>query len=129
VAGVKALGASRISLISPYMPESEVHVHRYFMDHGIEILRLTSLAVQEGYEIVNVPTATLVDELKKLVSSEVQALVQIGAGMSMLRLGAEAETWLGKPVVTINAATLWHAMRTSGFKDQFRGFGSLLSEH
>jgi maleate isomerase len=99
------------------------------MDHGIEILRLTSLAVQEGHEIVNVPTATLVDELKKLVSSEVQALVQIGAGMSMLRLGAEAETWLGKPVVTINAATLWHAMRTSGFKDQFRGFGSLLSEH
>ena len=29
----------------------------------------------------------------------------------------------------INAATLWHALRTNGIPDQMRGFGSLLREH
>lgn len=49
--------------------------------------------------------------------------------MSMVRLADEAERWLGKPVVAINAATMWHALRDNGFTDQMDGFGSLLSKH
>jgi maleate isomerase len=55
--------------------------------------------------------------------------VQIGTNLSMVRLADEAERWLGKPVLAINAVTLWHALRTSGIPDQMRGFGSLLREH
>lgn len=47
----------------------------------------------------------------------------------MLRLADEAERWLNKPVIAINAATLWHALRTCGFADQMQGFGALLREH
>jgi maleate isomerase len=32
-------------------------------------------------------------------------------------------------VLAINAATLWHALRSNGITDQMRGFGSLLREH
>ena len=49
--------------------------------------------------------------------------------MSMLRLADEAERWLGKPVVAINAATMWHSLRANGFTDQMDGFGSLLAKH
>ena len=49
--------------------------------------------------------------------------------MSMLRLADEAERWLGKPVVAINAATMWHALRANGFADQFDRFDSLLRDH
>jgi len=44
-------------------------------------------------------------------------------------IGGEAERWLGKPVLAINAAALWPALRTNGIPDQIRGFGSLLREH
>jgi maleate isomerase len=47
----------------------------------------------------------------------------------MVRLADEAERWLGKPVLAINAVTLWHALRASGIADQRRGFGSLLRDH
>ena len=39
------------------------------------------------------------------------------------------EQELGKPVIGINTATYWHAMRTLGITDQFDGFGSLFSRH
>ena len=52
-----------------------------------------------------------------------------GTNLSMVRLAAEAEEWLAKPVIAINAATLWHALRANGFDDRFEGLGSLLAEH
>jgi maleate isomerase len=47
----------------------------------------------------------------------------------MTRLADEAERWLGKPVIAITAAMLWHALRTSDITDQLHGLGSLLQDH
>jgi maleate isomerase len=62
-------------------------------------------------------------------SDDVDAIVQVGTNLSMCRLADEAERWLKKPVIAINAATLWHALRSNGIIDQRSGFGSLLREH
>jgi maleate isomerase len=55
--------------------------------------------------------------------------VQVGTNLSMVRLAAAAELWLGKPVIAINTATYWHALRANGIRDQMAGFGRLLEEH
>jgi maleate isomerase len=47
----------------------------------------------------------------------------------MTQLADEAERWLGKPVIAITAAMLWHALRASGMADQMHGLGSLLRDH
>jgi maleate isomerase len=47
----------------------------------------------------------------------------------MARLAGQAEVWLGKPVLAINTAIYWHALRRSGIEDKVEGFGSLLSKH
>jgi len=47
----------------------------------------------------------------------------------MVRLADEAERWLDKPVLAINAVTLWHALRANGISDQFHGAGMLLRDH
>ena len=46
----------------------------------------------------------------------------------MVRLAAAAELWLGKPVIAINTATYWHALRANGITDQMSGFGRLLED-
>ena len=48
---------------------------------------------------------------------------------SLVRLAAEAERWLGKPVIAHNTALYWHALRASGIDDRLDGFGSLLRDH
>ena len=67
--------------------------------------------------------------LRALDGPDVDAIVQVGTNLSMVRLAAEAEGWLGKPVIAINAAIVWHAYRANGFEDRIYGCGSLLSDH
>jgi maleate isomerase len=66
--------------------------------------------------------------LQKLDGDDVDAIVQVGTNLSMVRLAAAAEMWLGKPVIAINAATYWHALRTNGITERREGFGRLMSE-
>ncbi len=47
----------------------------------------------------------------------------------MAGLAARAEFWLGKPVIAINTATYWWALRQNGIDDKIEGYGSLLTEH
>ncbi len=47
----------------------------------------------------------------------------------MARLAASAEIWLKRPVVAINTAIYWHALRSSGITDRVSGFGALLERH
>jgi len=47
----------------------------------------------------------------------------------MADLAGEAERWLGIPVIAINVATYWSALRANGIHDRMRGFGALLYEH
>ena len=41
----------------------------------------------------------------------------------MVRLAAAAEMWLGKPVIAINTATYWHALRQNKIADKILGLG------
>jgi maleate isomerase len=47
----------------------------------------------------------------------------------MARLSDIAEFFIGKPVVAINVATYWHALRSNGLLDKIHGFGQLLANH
>ena len=66
--------------------------------------------------------------LRELDGPDVDAILQVGTNLSMVRLAAEAEQWLGKPVIAINTATYWHALRANGIDDRMPGFGRLLSD-
>ena len=59
---------------------------------------------------------------------DVDAIVQVGTNLSMVRLAAAAEMWLGKPVIAINTATYWHALRRNNIEDKIPGLGRLLEE-
>jgi maleate isomerase len=67
--------------------------------------------------------------LQKLDGDDVDAIVQVGTNLSMIRLAAAAELFLGKPVIAINTATYWHALRAQGITDKVAGFGNLMECH
>jgi maleate isomerase len=58
----------------------------------------------------------------------VDAIIQVGINLSMVRLAAAAELFLGKPLIAINTATAWHALRADGGADRMAGFGRLPEE-
>ncbi|MEE4205488.1 MAG: arylmalonate decarboxylase [Erythrobacter sp.] len=121
-------GIKRIAVISPYYPSANAQVAQFMSDHGIEVVRDTCLQCPSWTAIAQVPVDTLREELKKLDGDDVDALVQVGTNLSMVKFAAAAELWLGKPVIAINTATYWNALRQNGIMDQKQGFGRLMEE-
>lgn len=121
-------GIKKIALLSPYWPAMNETVTGYFKEYGIEVIRDISLKCRSWTAIADVSEQRLMDSLRQLDGDDVDAIVQVGTNLCMSRLAGEAERWLGKPVIAINTATYWHALRTNGINDKIQGFGRLLSE-
>jgi maleate isomerase len=109
-AALKAYGeVKRIAILSPYYPVANEQVARYFTDSGFQVVRGKLIELNGD-------------------GRDVDAIVQVGTNLSMVRLAAAAELWLGKPVIAINTATYWHALRQNRITDKIPGLGRLLEE-
>ena len=125
---LKLLNVRRIGVVTPYQPVGDENVVRFFGDLGVEVVALKGLKCPSAVSIAHVDEETLRQALLEVNSDGVEAIVQVGTNLSMLRLADEAERWLGKPVIAINAAIWWMALRDNGIEDRLHGFGSLLRE-
>ncbi|MBO1078524.1 arylmalonate decarboxylase [Roseomonas haemaphysalidis] len=121
-------GVRRIAFFSPYWPTINTEVKRYFGDMGFETVRETCLRCTSWTAIAEVTPQQVRDTLRELDGDDVDAIVQVGTNLSAVREAAAAEWWLGKPVVAINTATYWHALRANGIQDKVQNLGRLLSE-
>jgi maleate isomerase len=120
-------GVKRIAILTPHPPLGNQKVREFFAEAGYEVVRLRGLDFRNAVAIARVSEDELRRALIELNGTDVQALVQVGTNLPMARLAGEAERWLGKPVLAINTATYWHALRQNKVDDRVAGFGSLLA--
>jgi maleate isomerase len=129
-AALRAYGkVKRLGVITPYMPVGDRQVRRYFTEIGYEVVNLLGLKCGSPTRIAHVSKAQLRDAAIAVNRGKVDAIVQVGTNLAMAEVAAIAEFWLAKPVIAINTATYWYALRRNGIQDKVYGFGSLLSEH
>ncbi|MEX0921706.1 MAG: Asp/Glu racemase [Rhodovibrionaceae bacterium] len=129
-AALKILGVKRrIAIVSPYFPVAEKHLQEFTGAIGFELVASRHLECKSPTLIAHVSEDDLRDALWEVNTDEVEAIVQFGANLPMGRLAGEAERWLGKPVIAVNTATYWHALRSMGIQDQIQGYGALLARH
>ena len=129
VAALRAFGGiKRVSFVSPYFPVANAEVRRYLTESGFDVVRDAALQCRCWTDIAKVQPARLAGVLAELDGSDVDALVQVGTNLSMVQLAADTERALGKPVIAINTATYWHALRAIGIDDTISGLGRLLEE-
>ena len=122
-------GIRRLGIITPYMPAGDRQVRRFFTDCGYEVVSLLGLKCRSPVLIAHESQKTLRDAIVKVNRGKVDAIVQVGTNLAMAQVAAMAEFWLDKPVIAINAATYWYALRQYGIRDKVHGWGSLLAEH
>lgn len=119
----------RLGIITPYMPVGDRQVHRFFTECGYEVVNLLGLKCKGPMVIAHESESRLRDAVIEVNRGKVDAIVQVGTNLAMARVAAIAEFWLDKPVIAINTATYWWALRQNGIKDRLQGWGTLLSEH
>lgn len=116
----------RIALVTPYYPVAEKHIRQFAEDIGYEAVRMVHLSCQGPVEIAFTPLERLRSAVHEVNGDDVEAVVQFGANLPMGRLAGELEAELGKPVICVNVATYWHALRSNGIADQVQGYGRLM---
>jgi maleate isomerase len=129
-----ALGAygrsiKRLGVVTPYMPVGDRQVVRFFTECGYRVVNLYGFKCTSPTAIAAVTPKELRDAIQRVNRGRVDAIVQVGTNLACAAVAAMAEFWLDKPVIAINTATYWYALRDYGIKDRVAGFGSLLAEH
>ena len=127
-AALSRFDARRIAVITPYQPVADQQVRNYFEEIGFEVADVVGLKCPTATSIAEVPADEVRRAFRQVDALDVDALVQAGTNLPVVQVAAELEVELGKPVIPINAATVWHALRSRGIDDRIVGQGRLLEE-
>ena len=126
-ASLKAFGARRVAALTPYQPVGDEQVHRFLEETGYEVSNVVGLKCDTSTSIAHTPPGEVIDAvMNRLDGADVDAIVQAGTNLTALDIFPALEKQLGKPVIPINVATIWHTFRTNGIDDKFFGRGWLL---
>ena len=123
VHGVK----KRIAIVEPYYPVIQPRMQSFFGEHGYEVVRFNHMKGPQLTEYTRITAADMIQALRSIDGPDVEALIQFGANLPLAAIADEAERWLGKPVIPVNTATYWHALRHNGIADKMPGRTRLLS--
>jgi maleate isomerase len=129
LAALRAVGAERVALLSPFQPAVQREAVRYFEESGVEVVADYSFLAQSTIAIADIGPADIRAAIEATDSHRVEAVVQPGTNVPMAFDAAAAEWWLGKPVLHVNTVMAWDALRTHRIPDQVAGFGALLADH
>jgi maleate isomerase len=119
----------RLAIITPYQPVGDAAVRSYFESLDYEVVALFSLLRPGHQAIAHAQTEEIVAAFKTVAASQPDAILQVGTNLAAADLAAEAERWIGLPVIAINTAMYWAGLRRCGINDSIRGFGRLLEDH
>ncbi|MDF1605159.1 hypothetical protein [Nocardioides sp. YIM 152315] len=126
---LRAFGARRIGIVTPYQPVGDEQVVAYFTELGFDVAAIKGLCSASATSIADETPERLRAAFLAVDGPDVDALVQCGTNLECIAVAAELERELGKPVIAINLATMWHAFRANGIRDRISGYGSLLESH
>ena len=128
IAGLRALGAKRIALVTPYVPQVTAPMIAYLAQHGIEVVSEVSFGQSEDWTVARIAEAST--RAAMLEAGRAPGVEAVFASCTNLRtfgvIGA-VEAELGLPVVSSNQALLWHLLSLGGIEAQGWGPGRLFA--
>ncbi|GAB4358841.1 MAG: ectoine utilization protein EutA [Oricola sp.] len=117
----RALGARRIAILTPYTIGTTEPVAAYFAGHGLELVAVHCLGLDDDRDMARVSGETIVRAALAVDSAGAEALFISCTGLPAVPVIAEIEARIGKPVVTSNQASAWAMARLGGFADHDPG--------
>lgn len=127
-AALTAFGVRRIAVFSPYQPVADKQVSAFYEEAGFDVVSVTGLRCATATAIAEVTPEEIGRTIRAIDGPDVEAIVQVGTNLSFVRQAEGLEGFLGKPVIPINIAVLWHALRAMGINDRIEGCSSLMRE-
>jgi len=128
LSGIRALGARRVAILTPYMQPLTTLVAEYLEDAGIEVVDALSLEVPDNLAVARLDPADLLEHWRRLDLRRADALV-LSACVQMPSLAAlqPVEDAAGLPVLSAASATTHQLLLALGLDPVVPDAGALLS--
>jgi maleate isomerase len=126
VAGLKALGARRISVLTPYTIETSRPMAAYFSGHGFEIARFTCLGFDDDREMARISHASLIEAAVEATAADSDALFISCTALRAAGVVPAIERAIGRPGVSSNLATAWQCLALCGETGPRSALGRLM---
>ena len=127
VRGLRAMGASRISVLTPYTVETSRPMAAYFTAHGFHVASFTCLGFEDDREMARIPPSALVELSRAATAPDAEALFVSCTALRAAGVAAAIEAAIGRPVVTSNQASAWNCLRLCGMSSPEPHLGRLLT--
>jgi len=125
---LRVLSAKRIVLGAPWSAAVNQTVTEFIEANGIEVLAQEALGFIRNLEIGLLDPQTALDAGRRVDRPGADAIVLACGNWSTFSIIDQLERDLGKPVLTTNQVSLWHALKIMDEKP-VGGLGVLLREH
>jgi maleate isomerase len=123
---LQALGAHRISLLTPYTRATTAAVADYFMNHGFDLRSATCLGLDDDRLMARVRRDAIVAAAVAATAPDAEALFVSCTALRATEVAETIEAAIGRPVVTSNQASVWRCLRLAGIRHPLPGCGQLL---
>lgn len=126
---LKALGASRVAMATPYSEEVIGRARRYYQTkYGVETVAWESLGATNAYAIGKMDASLVEAAFRRIDRPDIDALVVPGGNFPTMDRIAAWERQFGKPVITTNQAALWAVLQAMKVDTPLPGKGRLLEQ-
>ncbi len=115
-----ALGARRIALLTPYLPETTEPMVGYFGAHGVDVVAAHCMGLPDDRDMARLEAASITEAALSADHADAEALFLSCTALPALGLIEEIEAKVGKPVVSSNHALFWALLQTVGLSPAAR---------
>ena len=123
-----ALGVRRVALAAAWSEATNTWVVAFLESHGIDVVSQVAMGVVSNNEVGRLHPQTAFDHGREADRKGADAVFLACGNWWTAGIVEDLEGVVGKPVLTTNNMTLWHALRTIGVGDGVTGYGGLLRD-
>ena len=128
-AALRALGAERVAVVTPFDAEVDRTVQANVEEAGFQVVAIKGTEAPSLPAICETPLDDIRRVFLQVAESDCDAILQVGTALPVVALIEELERETGRPLVACNAAVYWQTLRAAGIDDKIPGFGRLLADH
>jgi Maleate cis-trans isomerase len=123
--GLKAIGARRVAVYTPYPPDITASAVAFLAAHGLEIPAVDSHGCTQSRQVPAIAPQAVAERVGALVRPGIDAVFISCTNLGTLAVIEDLEKRHNLPVVSSNTATLWAVLRLAGCTDDIPRIGRL----
>lgn len=126
LAAFAALGVRRIGLLTPYSPDINRGLVRYFEGRGLSVAAHATFNRPDDLEAARISVGSIETAAATLAGAPgVEAIFVSCTSLRVAEVAARIEAKTGVPVTSSNHAMAWHSLRLAGINDAMPSAGRL----